>query len=79
MILGVNITSDQEPAARDFVKRYKLTYPVGRDVSGDIMSRYAVTGTPTLFYVNKAGKLVGRNAGESNEADFRQRIENLLK
>lgn len=79
MILGVNVTSDKEPAARDFVKRYKLTYPVGRDVTGDIMWRYAVTGTPTVFYVDKAGKLVGRHAGEMKEADFRKRIEKLLK
>jgi cytochrome c biogenesis protein CcmG/thiol:disulfide interchange protein DsbE len=79
VILGVDVTTDKEPAARDFVERYKLTYPVGRDVEGDITSLYGVTGTPTVFYVDRAGKLVGRHEGELNEADFRQRIANLLK
>jgi hypothetical protein len=49
VILGVNISQDQEQLARDFVERYRLAYPIGRDVSGTIGSLYAVTGTPTAF------------------------------
>ena len=79
MILGVNIVTDQEQPARDFVKRYKLTYPVGRDVSGTIGSLYAVTGTPTVIFVDKAGRLVERHVGAMSEEEFLRRIENLLK
>ncbi len=79
MILGVDIVTDQEQPARDFVKRYKLTYPVGRDVSGTIGSLYAVTGTPTVIFVDKAGRLVERHVGAMTEAEWRQRIEDLLK
>jgi thioredoxin-related protein len=79
VILGVNIAQDQETAALAFADRYKLTYPVGRDVSGTIGSLYAVTGTPTVIFVDKAGRLVERHVGGMTEADFRQRIEDLLK
>ena len=78
-ILGVNIFSDQEEAARDFVKRYKLTFTIGRDVSGAIGKLYCVTGTPTLNFVDKAGLLVERHVGGMSETDFRKRIEDLLK
>lgn len=79
MILGVSISQDQEQPARDFVERYKLTYPVGRDVSGTIGSLYAVTGTPTIIFIDKAGRLVERHVGAMTETEFRQRIEDLLK
>ena len=79
VILGVNIAQDEETAALAFVNRYKLTYPVGRDVSGTIGSLYAVTGTPTVIFVDRAGRLVERHVGGMSEADFLKRIEHLLK
>jgi len=78
-ILGVNTFNDQEEAARDFVKRYELTFIIGRDVSGAIGGHYSVTGTPTVIFVDKAGLLVERHVGGMTEAEFRQRIEDLLK
>lgn len=78
-ILGVNIFSDQEEAARDFVKRYELTFTIGRDVSGAIGRLYSVTATPTFIFVDKAGLLVERLVGGMSEADYRKRIEDLLK
>jgi thioredoxin-related protein len=79
VILGVNIASDIEPAALAFVERYKLTYLVGQDVTGEITARYGVKGTPTLFYVDRAGRLVEQYAGAMDEAAFRQRIEAFVK
>jgi peroxiredoxin len=78
-IIGVNIFTDEEEAALGFVKRYELTYTIGRDVSGAIGRLYSVTATPTVIYVNKAGLLVERHVGGTSEADFRKRIEDLLK
>ena len=78
-IIGVNTFNDQEEYAREFVKRYDLTYTIGRDVSGVIGRLYSITGTPTVIYVDKAGLLVERHVGGTSEADFRKRIEDLLK
>ncbi|MHB9097139.1 MAG: TlpA family protein disulfide reductase [Syntrophales bacterium] len=61
------------------MKRYKLTYPNGRDISGTIGSLYDVKGTPTVIFVDKAGNLVERHVGAMTEDAFRQRIKDLLK
>ncbi len=79
MILGVSIMQDEDQPARNFVKRYKLTYPNGRDLSGTIGSLYDVKGTPTVLFVDKAGNLVERHVGAMAEEEFRQKIEDLVK
>jgi hypothetical protein len=78
VILGVSISQDQEQPARDFVERYKITFPVGHD-TGEIGSFYAVKVLPIMIFVDKSGNLVERHAGELTEEEFRQKVENLLK
>mgnify|MGYP001160587845 CR=1 FL=1 len=78
VIIGVNVTQDQEPPARAFVERYKLTFPVGHDTSGKITSLYVVQAAPMICFIDKAGRLVECHVGELNEAAFRQRIDDLL-
>lgn len=77
VIIGVNI-ADRELAARTFVKRYKLTFPVGRDTSGNIISLYAVQAEPTINLIDKAGILVEWHIGELTKAELQERIEDLL-
>jgi len=81
VIIGVNVSEDEEQFARDFVEKYKLTFPIGRD-TGDISRRYAVKAVPimsTMIFIDRAGKLVERYVGELTEEEFLQRIEDLLK
>jgi peroxiredoxin len=78
-IVGVNVTQDQESTARAFVKKEKVTFPVGHDTSGEIISLYAVHAVPTIILVDKAGKLVERHVGELSKSELRQRIDVLLK
>ena len=78
-IVGVDVTQDQEPTARAFVKKDKLTFPVGHDTSGEIISLYAVQAVPTIIFIDKAGKLAERHVGELTKSELRQRIDALLK
>ena len=78
-IIGVDVTQDQEPTARAFAEKDKLTFPVGHDTSGEIISLYAVHAVPTIILVDKAGKLVERHVGELSKSELRQRIDALLK
>ena len=78
-IVGVNVTPDQEPTARAFVEKDMLTFPIGHDTSGEIISLYAVQAVPTIILVDKAGKLVERHVGELTKSELRQRIDALLK
>jgi thioredoxin-related protein len=79
VVLGINAQWDKEPLVRTFMEVYKVTYPVGRDATGTIGKLYDVDGTPTSLFIDKAGRLVEQHVGGLEEADFRKRIEALLK
>lgn len=78
-MLGINVSWDKDQLARMFMGVYKVAYPVGRDASGTIGKLYGVEATPTSVFIDKAGRLVERHEGGLEEADFRQRIDALLK
>jgi thioredoxin-related protein len=79
MVLGINVPWDKGQLVRTFMDVYKVTYPVGRDASGKISQLYDVEATPTSLFIDKAGRLVERHVGGLEEAEFRQRIDALLK
>ena len=76
--MSVNVTWDKEGDARRFVEQYRLSFPVGRDASGLIASKYMVEATPNTFFIGKDGKIVDRVDGELDEAGFEQRIQKIL-
>src|SRR5690606_29369099 len=68
---------DEIKVNENFVKAFKLNYPVvftQNDVSGDA---YGVTGIPTVFVIGKDGKVVGHSVGGG--ADAHARIEKLVE
>ena len=80
-LLSVNATWDKDAAARKFVEEYRLPFPVGRDSSGAIGTRYRVDAVPNHFFIDKKGILVERLNGSPEgdlEAEFSRRIEKLL-
>ncbi len=81
--LSVNVVWDNEGPAKDFVEKYRLPFPVGRDSDAAIGTLYGVDATPATFYIGRDGKLVERvqGAAETPEAiktELQQRIEKLL-
>ena len=78
-VLGINVSWDKDQLARMFMGVYKVTYLVGRDASGSIGKMYGVEATPTSVFIDKAGRLVEQHEGGLDEAEFRQRIDALLK
>ncbi|MGZ4597159.1 MAG: TlpA disulfide reductase family protein, partial [Actinomycetes bacterium] len=53
-VLGVTYKDDAS-ASRDFVKKYKLTYPSLRDDRLDLAPKYGTTKLPETFVIDKAG------------------------
>ena len=49
--------------ARKVVRRFGLTYPIGRDGNGSLLSRWGVTGAPESFFIDRAGKVVAHVPG----------------
>jgi len=49
---------DQEPAAKDYLAGYDITYPNGPDLRSRVARRYGITGVPETFLIDPAGKIV---------------------
>lgn len=56
-IVGVTY-QDNSGASETFVRQNHLTYPVMRDVSGDLTRSFGVTGVPETFVINRQGRIV---------------------
>lgn len=72
--VGVNI-QDQESAARAFVERHRLTFPVARDAEGSVYLDYGVYGLPESFFLKPGLEVQQKYLGEFTEADLRARLD----
>jgi cytochrome c biogenesis protein CcmG/thiol:disulfide interchange protein DsbE len=54
----VGVTYEDDPSASEqFDKRYHITYPVLRDVSGSFVRSFGTTGVPETFVINRQGRI----------------------
>jgi cytochrome c biogenesis protein CcmG, thiol:disulfide interchange protein DsbE len=67
-VLGVTY-KDDAAASRDFVRRYKLTYPSLRDDKLNLAPKYGTTKLPETFVLDKRGRVVALSRGEISQ-DF---------
>ena len=68
VFVGVNV-KDFRGDARDFIRRYEVSYPNVYDGKGSTVGRYGATGVPETFFVDTQGRVVYRIAGPVLEAD----------
>jgi cytochrome c biogenesis protein CcmG/thiol:disulfide interchange protein DsbE len=55
-LVGVTY-EDLSTASEQFAKRYHITYPVLRDVTGSFVRSFGTTGVPETFVINRKGKI----------------------
>jgi thiol-disulfide isomerase/thioredoxin len=61
--IGID-TADLKSAAQEFVRRYRLTYPIAFDPNAGAAARFAVPGLPTTVFLSRTTKrVVGVNVG----------------
>ena len=70
-VLGVTYKDDAD-ASRDFVRKYKLTYPSLRDDRLDLAPKYGTTALPETFVLDKHGRVVALSRGQVSQ-DFLER------
>lgn len=82
VFLGVDYV-DTEPAAREYLQRYGVTYPNGPDLKTRISTLYHIRGVPETFVVDRAGQIVlfwpGPLSDSSSQARFVAAIEGALR
>jgi cytochrome c biogenesis protein CcmG, thiol:disulfide interchange protein DsbE len=77
-VLGVDaldVTSD----ARDFIRRYGLSYPMLRDGNGDTREPFGIVGFPETFVIDRRGRIAAVRRGPVDEAFMRSQVEPLLE
>ena len=62
LFVGVNV-QDQEPAARQFIQEFGLSFPNGPDPGSRIGVDYGVYGIPELFFVDRSGRIAYKHIG----------------
>jgi cytochrome c biogenesis protein CcmG/thiol:disulfide interchange protein DsbE len=55
-IVGVTY-EDASTSSQAFARRYHITYPVLRDVSGSFVRSFGTTGVPETFVINRQGRI----------------------
>jgi cytochrome c biogenesis protein CcmG/thiol:disulfide interchange protein DsbE len=55
-LVGVTY-KDLSSASEQFARRYHITYPVLRDVTGSFSDSFGATGVPETFVINRQGKI----------------------
>ncbi|MBI3328891.1 MAG: TlpA family protein disulfide reductase [Nitrospinae bacterium] len=77
VLLGVNY-QDREAAARDFLARFRHTFPNGPDVRSKVAIEYGVYGVPETFFIDRDGRIAYKHTGEVSMEILVQHIERLL-
>lgn len=66
-VLGVTF-EDTTPDSLSFVRRYRLTYPSLRDVTGEFTHSYGTQALPESFILDRTGRVMAISRGEVDQA-----------
>ena len=77
VFLGLDV-QDTRGAAEAFVEQSGVTYLLGEDPDGAILSTFDGIAMPTTIFIDEAGNMVERHSGAIFEDDLRQMIAELF-
>ncbi|RDI41004.1 peroxiredoxin family protein [Falsibacillus pallidus] len=78
-IVAVNLTAQDkgEETIRNFVKEYKMPFPVLLDSAGDIGSKYGAFAIPTSYIIDSKGVIREKIVGPMNEEMMSDLLKNI--
>lgn len=76
-LVGVTY-EDNSSASEQFDRRYHITYPVLRDVSGNLARSLGVTGVPETFVINRAGRIQALQRFPVTQKWFNQTLPSIV-
>jgi cytochrome c biogenesis protein CcmG/thiol:disulfide interchange protein DsbE len=76
-IVGISMDDGPEPV-RDFVKEFKMNYPVamGSDKLGETFG--GLLGLPTTFLIGRDGRIYAKHVGATDGSVFEEEVKKLL-
>jgi thiol-disulfide isomerase/thioredoxin len=78
VVIGVDELESPD-AARGFVARFKLPYPIGLDDSGALGAAYGLIGMPLSVFIGRDGKIAMRRSGQLTEAQIRAGMDQIAR
>jgi len=77
-VLGVDV-QDVTDDAREFIREYRLTYPMLRDGEGLTRETFAIVGFPETFVLDRRGRVAAVRRGPVDERFMREQVLPLLR
>ncbi len=77
VVLGINTEGASPAFLRRFIEEQSVGYPVLMD-RGVVSDRYRVTTLPTLYLIDREGKIRWSHVGYTSHEDLEQRIRELI-
>jgi DsbE subfamily thiol:disulfide oxidoreductase len=75
-VVGID-WNDSTQNAKAFIRQHDLTYPILRDGSGEVASRYGISGLPTTFVLDSDGRIVRTLRGPQTSATLREALASV--
>ena len=77
VVLGLD-AKDFRGDARNFARRYDITFPLVYDGPGNTLSGYGVTGFPETYVLNREGRVVEAFVGAINSDEDHARLRSAV-
>lgn len=74
VFLGINM-QDREPAAREFLREFGVTYANGMDAGSRIAIGYGVWGIPETFFLDPRGRITYKHVGALDPGIIHTKLE----
>jgi cytochrome c biogenesis protein CcmG/thiol:disulfide interchange protein DsbE len=69
-LVGVSVDADgNDDGIKAFMREFEMTYPIWRDPSENVSTRFLVIGVPATFLIDKQGVLRWRKTGPIQPGD----------
>lgn len=76
VVVGVNM-QDTDAAAREFVNRFRFTFPNLVDRDGKTPIDYGVYGVPETFFIGRDGRIARKHVGAVTPEVFEEAVREL--
>ncbi len=77
-VLGVDV-QDVTDDAREFIRQYRLSYPMLRDGEGITRETFEIIGFPETFVLDRRGRIAATSRGPVDERFFTERVAPIVK
>ncbi|MFZ3089207.1 MAG: TlpA disulfide reductase family protein [Nitrospirota bacterium] len=78
VILGVDVREEKKDVL-NFLKKYKVSYPILMDFDGKVVKDYQVMGVPTSYFIDRDGIIRERIFGGMNELVIEATLDDLFR